>query len=89
MAYRLTIEARATKALEKLPTELAKRIYQQIKGLARDPQPVGVLKLQDSKVTGWRIRCGKHRIIYLIDDSANQVTILQIVTRDKAYKRRG
>ena len=35
---------------------------------------------------GWRIRVGNYRVIYEIDDSARQVTILHVGHRKDVYR---
>ncbi|MGH7796694.1 MAG: type II toxin-antitoxin system RelE family toxin [Candidatus Binatia bacterium] len=50
------------------------RIVQRIQALTGNPQPQGSEKLA-GYADRYRIRQGKHRIIYLIDDEHREVTI--------------
>ncbi len=61
-----------------------RRIIAKIQALATDPRPRG-----SEKLAGYddrhRIRQGNYRIVYLIDDSASQVTVYKIGHRRDVY----
>lgn len=63
----------------------SERAYEAILGLAENPRPPGVKKLEEGK--GWRIRVGNYRIVYTIDDSARQVTVFKVGHRRDVYRR--
>jgi len=52
--------------------------------LQQDPWPPGVRKLQGVP-GGYRLRVGKWRILYTIDDQAKEIHVYQIKHRSKAY----
>lgn len=84
MSYAISILRRAQKALANLPAEEYQKIRNTIRGLAADPRPAGCLKLAGRP--GWRIRVGKYRVIYEIDDKSRGVTILDIGHRRDVYR---
>jgi mRNA interferase RelE/StbE len=61
---------------------------QRISTLAEDPRPQGCKLLLDSKARGWRVRVGKYRVLYLIDDAKMEVGVYEIGLRDRVYKKR-
>lgn len=84
--YRLLIKASARKELEAVsPKALRQRIVERIQGLGENPRG------QDSeKLAGYgdryRVRQGKYRIIYLVDDDKREVTIFKIGHRKDVYR---
>ncbi len=85
MKYRVEILPRAVKQLEKLPVEVYPRIREALLALAMEPRPTGCLKLQGR--SGWRLRVGKYRIVYEIDDEARRVVVLDIGHRREVYRQ--
>lgn len=85
MKYTVEILPRAVKQLEKLPGEVYPRIREALLALATEPRPVGCLKLQGR--SGWRLRVGKYRIVYEIDDEARRVVVLDIGHRREVYRQ--
>ncbi len=53
--------------------------------LGNDPRPSGVKKLQGYDFT-CRVRVGSYRILYEIDDRAQEVRILRIADRKDVYR---
>lgn len=88
MIYTIYITQAALKRLEALPLKLRASIEQRVFALENNPRPRGALKLKGPKYQGWRIRAGKYRVIYTIDDSAHAVDVLVIDLRDQAYHAR-
>ena len=84
--YRLLIKASARKELDGVsPKALRQRIVERIQGLAENPRG------QDSeKLAGYddrfRVRQGKYRIVYLIDDDKREVTIFKVGHRKDVYR---
>ena len=83
MVYSIFILRRAQKELRNLPIEAYERVRDKIRDLADNPRPQGCLKL--SGRDGWRIRVGKYRVIYEIDDKAEIITVLHIGYRKDVY----
>jgi mRNA interferase RelE/StbE len=83
MSYAVFIPRRAQKELAQSPLEAYERILEAIRGLAGDPRPPGCLKLAGRE--GWRIRVGRYRVIYVVDDAEQTITVLHIGHRRDVY----
>ena len=59
-------------------------LKRQFFALAKNPRPPGCKKLIARD--GWRIRVGKYRIIYEIDDKEKVITVLHIGLRRDIYQ---
>ena len=86
MKYRVLIDARAAKQLEKLSKSTAERIDTAIVALSEDPRPTGVKMLRGKLKPGWRVRVGDYRVLYRIDDRAGDVRIFEIGHRREIYR---
>ena len=84
MSYRIFILKRAQKELARVFGKDFDRIKETIFELADNPRPQGCKKLTARE--GWRVRVGKYRIIYEIDDKEKAVVILHIGHRKDIYK---
>ena len=84
MSYRVEILRRAEKSLRKLPRHEFERVRDAIRTLGDDPRPVGCKKLVGRD--GWRIRVGRYRVIYEIEDTIRIVLILDVGHRREAYR---
>jgi mRNA interferase RelE/StbE len=84
MAYTVRLKPRAERDLDRLPTPLARRIWEKLLGLEEEPRPLGSSKLEGSD--GYRIRVGDHRVVYLIDDRARTVDIVRVAHRREVYR---
>lgn len=85
-AYKLRIKPSAGKELSRLGNKVdRRRIVQRIAALAANPRPHGVEKLAGYE-DRYRIRQGNYRVVYLIDDQRNEVTIFKIGNRKDVYK---
>ena len=60
-------------------------IVRRIEQLAADPHPRQSKKLARSE-RGYRLRVGKYRIIYQVDEAAKEVTIYTIKHRKEVYR---
>lgn len=75
---------RVERELDKIPARDFERVTEAIQRLAEDPRPFGVVKLAASI---YRIRIGRYRIIYAIDDAAKVVVITNVKRRSEStYK---
>ena len=83
MSYQVLILRSAQKSLGALPKIDYEKVRDAITALSLDPRPRGCKKLVGRE--GWRIRVGKYRVIYQIDDSLLVVTVLRIAHRREAY----
>ncbi len=88
MAYHVEIEHQASRALIRLARgdrSAARRIDSAIRALATDPRPTGAKKLVGA--TGWRIRVGDYRIVYVIEDAVLVITVVKVGHRRDVYER--
>jgi mRNA interferase RelE/StbE len=82
-SYRLLLKASAAKEIEKVGTKSdRRRNIERIGDLAEDPRPHGSENLAgyDDR---YRVR---HRIVYLIDDKALNVTVFKVGHRKDVYR---
>ncbi len=82
--YKLIIENKVYKELQRIPDKFLARIDQAILSLAENPRPIKSLKL--SGVDGYRLRVGNYRIIYTIDDNQKTLTIYRVKSRKDVYR---
>lgn len=85
--YRLLVKASAAKEVEAVGSkEDRRRIVEKIVVLASNPRPHNSEKLAgyDDR---YRVRQGHYRIVYLIDDSRQEVTIFKVGHRKDVYRR--
>ncbi len=86
MSYRVLIDARAATQLEKLPRAVVQKIDEAILSLSANPRPPGTKLLRGKLKEGWRIRVGQYRVLYRIDDDAQEVRIFDIGHRREVYR---
>lgn len=83
--YSLRIKKSARKELQSIATKADRqRIVRRIQSLADDPRPPGVLKL--SGLERYRLRQGRYRILYTIDDTVLIVQVIKIGDRKNVYR---
>lgn len=84
--YKVFIKASAGRELERLGTKSDRaRIVERIRALAIDPRPHGSEKLA-GYADRFRIRQGNYRIVFLVDDLRNEITIFKIGDRKNVYR---
>lgn len=85
MAYKVEIHGAAQKQLLSFPKEIQSRIALAIDGLANTPRPEGCKKLRETGL--WRLRAGRYRIIYSIEDDAQLIRVVKVaIRREDTYK---
>jgi len=83
--YSVRIKKSARKELESIATKAdRRRIIKRIRSLADDPRPPGALKL--SGLQRFRIRQGRYRILYTIEDTVLIVHVIKIGDRKYVYR---
>jgi len=83
--YRLRIKKSARKELESIATKADRqRVIGRIESLADNPRPPGALKL--SGLERYRIRQGRYRILYTIEDSQLVIEVIRIGDRKDVYR---
>jgi len=84
MSYSFLWSDRSRKDLEKLPSNLSKRIVDKIESLSEDPHRTA------ERCEGYPYyhqRVGTQRAILKIDDSALLISVIKIGPRKKVYDR--
>lgn len=84
MKYVLKIISKAQKDLDDIHGKDFESIKQKILSLSSNPRPFGCKKLTIEE--GYRIRAGRFRILYRIDDSTKEVIIYRVKHRKEAYR---
>ena len=85
-AYRLQIKTSARKELEAVGTKGDRqRVVRRIQALADEPRPAGCEKLSGSD-DRYRVRQGRYRVVYEVDDAALTVTVVKIGHRRDVYR---
>lgn len=83
--YRIIFRRSVLKEIETLGTKKDRqKIVSRIQRLASNPRPPGCEKI--SFKSRYRIRQGRYRIIYEIDDLDIIVTIVRVAHRKEAYR---
>jgi len=85
--YSIVVSRSAEKDLEKLPSQIVKRVGKAIDELEITPKPPGSKKLKATTENLWRIRVGDYRIIYSIDDNIYVVDIRKVGHRKDIYNK--
>lgn len=84
MSYRVEVEDRARRELLRLPKSAVCRLVEAVRALAHDPRPPGSKKLTARE--GYRVRVGRYRILYEIEDAERRVRIYRIGHRKDIYR---
>jgi len=83
---RLLIKPSAVKEIEAIPLKRERRrLVERIAGLAENPRPVGVEKLSGQEK--YRLRQGRYRILYLIEDQNLLVNVVKVGHRKDVYRK--
>ena len=86
-SYSVRIKKSAARELADLPRKDQERVIERIRGLANNPRPPGAEKLAGSD-DKFRLRQGKYRILYAIEDDVLMVYVVKIGHRKDVYRRR-
>ena len=83
-AYRLLFKESVQKDFHGIPKKDLRKILSRIKILADDPHPPGCEKLtgQDR----YRMRQGRYRIVYSVEDEERTVTVVKVGHRKDIYR---
>jgi len=85
MPYKVEIEKRAAKRLEKIDEPDYSRIKKAILNLAETPRPIGYRKLKGRDA--YRVTVGSYRIIYEIIDKILLVKVITLGHRKDIYRK--
>jgi len=85
LAYRVEIHRTAQKQLLSFPREIQVEIAKFVDEMENNARPTGCKKLRDTRL--WRVRVGRYRMVYVIDDEAKVVTVVKVaIRREDTYK---
>jgi mRNA interferase RelE/StbE len=85
--YELRITAAAAKELDSLPRKKDRQaVVDRILALAREPRPEGCVKLS-GRAHLYRVRQGRYRIVYAIEDERLVVIVIRIADRKEVYRK--
>ena len=87
MAYDVLLKPAVQKDLDSFPDDQVVYILRRLSILAENPRPFGVQKLSTNQEQ-YRIRVGRYRILFEIDDSRHTVQIFRIKHRKDAYRKK-
>ncbi|MGH3970729.1 MAG: type II toxin-antitoxin system RelE family toxin [Mycobacterium sp.] len=73
------------KQRQRLPRTEFESALRAIIALSHDPRPQGAKKLVGA-TNDWRVRFGQYRVVYTVDDKADQITIFVVAKRSDAYR---
>lgn len=82
--YKIEFKKSAAKELYSIPKNDLKRILFRIEMLADNPRPDGCVKLTGREE--YRVRQGRYRILYTIEDDRLVIYIVKIAHRKNIYK---
>lgn len=83
-AYKIYFRKSVQKDFSAIPKKDLKRIINRIDGLGENPRPVGCEKLTGQE--RYRLRQGRYRIVYSIQDDELTVWIVKIGHRKDIYR---
>jgi len=85
VAYKILLKPSAAKDLNRLPDKEVEKLLSHIKSLSNEPRPIGVQKLSNEE--GYRIRSGKYRILFEIEDKLQTILFYRIKHRKEVYRK--
>jgi mRNA interferase RelE/StbE len=87
LSYRIVVARPAEKSLRRrVSPERAGQVRRTIAGLAETPRPRGAVKMRGTgEEEEWRVRVGDYRIVYRVDNEAQEVVILVVGHRGSVY----
>ncbi len=83
--YKVFFKVSVQKDLASIPTKDTERILNRIKRLEENPRPPGCEKLAGKGAT-YRLRQGRYRIVYSVDDKEFVVCIVKVAHRKDIYR---
>lgn len=88
MAYRVGIRRKAQKQLGRMHERDRERVLEAALALGDDPRPRSAAKMRGTgNLEDWRVRVGRdYRVIYPVDDEAQEVLILEAGHRQGIYR---
>ena len=85
--YSILIKPSAVKEIESIPLKRDRqRIVERIRGLTENPRPPGCEKLTGRDK--YRLRQGRYRILYSIEDEDLLVYVVKVAHRKDVYRQK-
>ena len=83
--HHVRIKRSAVREIEAIPTKKdRKRVVARIRSLADDPRPRGCQKLSGAEK--YRVRQGRYRIVYSIEDDCLLIMVVRVAHRKDVYR---
>ena len=82
--YEILFKESAYKDLKKIPKADLRKILSRIKKLSDNPRPAGCEKLTGQEL--YRLRQGKYRIVYSIQDDKLTIWVVKVSHRKGIYR---
>lgn len=82
-SYKLFIKPSAAKEIEVLPKQDRQKVIAKIDGVLSNPRPAGCEKLSGQEQ--YRIRQGRYRILYTINNMEIVTVVIKTAHRKEAY----
>ena len=83
-AYSLVFKASVQKDFEGIPKKDLRKLLSRIKSLAGEPRPHGCEKLTGQN--RYRVRQGRYRIVYAVQDEERTVIVMKVEHRKDVYR---
>ncbi len=83
--YKLQFSTAFDKSLRKIHPLDKKRVLEEVKKLAKEPFPKGKKVKHLIGTQGWRLRIGKVRVIYFVDEKNKKIYLEDIAYRKDIY----
>ena len=84
--YSVSLKTSAAKEIDGLPARADRqRVVSRIAALAADPRPPGSEKLAGHE-DRFRLRQGRYRIVYSVDDRRRSVVVVKVAHRKDVYR---
>jgi mRNA interferase RelE/StbE len=83
-AYKIYFRESVEKDFSPMPKEDIQKILRRIEALGEDPRPSGCEKLTGQE--RYRVRQGRYRIVYSIQDEALTVWVVKVGHRKDVYR---
>ncbi len=82
--YRIYFKKSVEKDFTGIPTKDLRKILHRIEMLAENPRPMGCEKLTGEE--RYRVRQGRYRILYSVQDAELTVWVVKVAHRKDAYR---
>lgn len=86
MSYRLTFATSAHRDYHDLPERVRAQVVLRLDALTEHPRPAAAKLLVGQFQGHYRLRVGDYRVVYYIDEAANEVVVTRLRHRSQVYK---